>query len=133
MTFFINMFLVMLLLFVIFWLYRFYMMRMAKKYARIISSENFRVNMRKAQVVDVREKDYFDAEHILGARNFPYSMMKQNMYALRKDQPIYLYDQSNNGVAIRSARFLYKKGYQDIYILNGGFDAWTGKTKKKRT
>ena len=35
--------------------------------------------MRKAQVIDVREKDTFDAGHILGARSMPYNMLKQQL------------------------------------------------------
>lgn len=48
--------------------------------------------MRRAQIVDVREKDVFNSGHILGARNIPYSQLKQRSGELRNDQPIYLYE-----------------------------------------
>ncbi len=34
---------------------------------KMLTEEEFKETMRKAQVIDVREKDTFDAGHILGA------------------------------------------------------------------
>lgn len=107
-----------------------YLRIMAKRAAKTIKEEEFKELMRKGQVIDVREKDAFDAGHILGARNLPYSMLKQTYESLRKDQSILLYDQKKT-MAIRAANLLRKHGYQDIYILKGGYNDWTGKTKKK--
>ena len=95
-------------------------------------SEEFKETMRKAQVIDVREKDTFDAGHILGARSMPYSMLKTTIGSLRKDQPVYLYDQKK-ALSIRAANLLRKNGYTDIYILKGGYDGWTGKVKKRNS
>ncbi|MGX7059296.1 rhodanese-like domain-containing protein [Vagococcus humatus] len=107
-----------------------YLRIMAKRAAKTIKEEEFKELMRKSQVIDVREKDAFDAGHILGARNLPYSMFKQTYESLRKDQSILLYDQKKT-MAIRAANILRKHGYQNIYILKGGYNDWTGKTKKK--
>lgn len=98
--------------------------------AKLVTEEEFREGMRKAQVIDVREKDAFDGGHILGARSLPYSMLKTNMQSLRKDQPVYLYDQRHS-TSVRVARKLKKAGYTDIYVLKNGYDNWTGKIKKK--
>jgi rhodanese-related sulfurtransferase len=86
--------------------------------------------MRKAQVIDVREKAEFDAGHILGARNIPYTVLDNSISAIRKDQPVYLYDRSK-ALSVRAANKLRKKGYKNIYILKDGYDSWTGKTKQK--
>ncbi len=104
----------------------------AKRAAKFLAEEDFREGMRKAQVVDVREKDIFDAGHILGARSMPYSTIKTSLTSLRKDQPIYIYDQKKS-MSIRTAVRLKKNGYTDLYILKGGFDGWSGKIKKKQT
>lgn len=102
-----------------------------KRSAKLLTQEEFSEGMRKAQVIDVREKDAFNSGHILGARNFPYySMLKQSYQSLRKDQPIYIYDQKKR-VSANAANFLRKKGYTNLYILKGGFEGWTGKIKKK--
>ncbi|OOP52571.1 rhodanese-like domain-containing protein [Enterococcus faecalis] len=109
-----------------------YLKIMVKRSAKMLTEEEFKETMRKAQVIDVREKDTFDAGHILGARSMPYSMLKTTIGSLRKDQPVYLYDQKI-ALSIRAANLLRKNGYTDIYILKGGYDGWTGKVKKRNS
>lgn len=109
-----------------------YLKIMVKRSAKMLTEEEFKETMRKAQVIDVREKDTFDAGHILGARSMPYSMLKTTTGSLRKDQPVYLYDQKK-ALSIRAANLLRKNGYTDIYILKGGYDGWTGKVKKRNS
>lgn len=101
-----------------------------RKAATLLENDAFRENIRKAQVIDVREKADFDAGHILGARNIPYSQLKQRAGELRNDQPIYLYDEKK-AVSYRAALLLKKHGYEDLYILKGGYDEWDGKIKRK--
>lgn len=107
-----------------------YLRIMAKRSATTLTEEQFKESMRKAQVIDVREKDTFDAGHILGARNMPYPTLKTMVASIRKDQPVYLYDQKK-ALSIRAANLLRKNGFKNIYILKGGYEGWTGKTKKK--
>lgn len=95
-----------------------------------LPQEDFSKRLRKVQLVDVREKDDFDAGHILGARNVPYSMLKQRITDFRKDQPIYLYDE-NQTISRRAALKLRKAGYTELYTLKGGYKKWTGKIKRK--
>ncbi|ENZ5621558.1 rhodanese-like domain-containing protein [Enterococcus faecalis] len=109
-----------------------YLKIMVKRSAKMLTEEEFKETMRKAQVIDVREKDTFDAGHILGARSMPYSMLKTTIGSLRKDQPVYLYDQKK-ALSIRAANLLRKNDYTDIYILKGGYDGWTGKVKKRNS
>lgn len=109
-----------------------YLKIMVKRSAKMLTEEEFKETMRKAQVIDVREKDTFDAGYILGARSMPYSMLKTTIGSLRKDQPVYLYDQKK-ALSIRAANLLRKNGYTDIYILKGGYDGWTGKVKKRNS
>ena len=109
-----------------------YLKIMVKRSAKMLTEEEFKETMRKAQVIDVREKDTFDAGHILGARSMPYSMLKTTIGSLRKDQPVYLYDQKK-ALSIRAANLLRKNGYTDIYILKGGYDGWTGKVKRRNS
>lgn len=103
-----------------------------KKAATVLSNEEFKQDMRKAQIVDVRGKDDFDAGHILGARNIPYMQLKQRAGELRKDQPIYLYDDKKT-ISFRSALLLQKKGFKDLYVLKDGYSKWDGKIKRKKT
>lgn len=73
-----------------------------------LNQEEFQEGIRKAQVIDLREKADYDYGHIIGARNIPMTMFRQRYQGLRKDQPIYLVDA--NGIAsYRAARTLKKK------------------------
>ncbi|RIL90802.1 rhodanese-like domain-containing protein [Staphylococcus chromogenes] len=102
-----------------------------KKAVTELNQEDFQQGLRKAQVIDLREKADYDYGHINGARNIPMTMFRQRYQGLRKDQPIYLIDA--NGIAsYRAARTLKKKGYKELYMLKGGYKKWTGKIKSKK-
>ncbi|MFV0557525.1 MAG: rhodanese-like domain-containing protein [Enterococcus sp.] len=107
-----------------------YLRIQTKRSVKILTEEEFKENMRKAQVIDVREKADFDGGHILGARNIPYSVLANSIASIRKDQPVYLYDQKRT-LSIRAAIKLKKQGYKELYMLKGGYQGWTGKTKVK--
>lgn len=70
-------------------------------------------------------------EHILGARNIPYTMFKYQYQEIRPDLPVYLYSDSN-ALTVRAARFLQKKGYEKVYWLKDGFEKWDGQTKASK-
>lgn len=112
---------------ILFAVYQFFKQR---KITKTLTEDEFRQGYRKAQLIDVREPKEFDGGHILGARNIPMSQMRNRLIELRKDKPIYLYDQ-NGARSARAALFLHKKGYRELYQLQGGFKKWTGKIKKK--
>lgn len=101
-----------------------------RKAATAISNEEFNKNMRRAQIIDLREKDDFKNRHILGARNLPYSQLKQRMNELRKDIPVYLYEE-NKMLSLRAALKLKQNGFKDIYYLKDGFSNWDGRIKSK--
>ncbi|MDP4086668.1 MAG: rhodanese-like domain-containing protein [Bacillota bacterium] len=106
------------------WLYQ-------RKIVKTLSEEDFRAGYRKAQLIDVREPNEFEAGHILGSRNIPLSQMKIRMKEIRQDLPVYLYCQSGMRSG-RAAQFLYRRGYKELTQLKGGFKGWTGKIKTKK-
>ncbi len=106
------------------WLYQ-------RKIVKTVTEEEFRASYRKAQLIDVREPNEFEAGHILGARNIPMSQLRMRMQELRPDKPVYLYCQSGSRSS-RAAQFLYRKGYKDLTQLKGGFKGWSGKVKAKK-
>ncbi|KRG17101.1 rhodanese-like domain-containing protein [Lederbergia galactosidilytica] len=117
--------LVILGIIIIFSLYNFFRQ---KKILNTLSEDEFRSGYRKAQLIDVREPNEFDAGHILGARNIPISQLKNRMKEIRPDKPVYLYCQSGMRSG-RAGQMLYKKGYKQLYHLQGGFKKWSGKIK----
>ena len=101
-----------------------------KKAVTNLSQDQFIQGYRKAQLIDLREPKEFEAGHILGARNIPTTQFRQRYKEIRPDLPVYLYCQ-NTGRSARAALQLKKKGYTQIYQLQGGFKTWTGKIKTK--
>lgn len=101
-----------------------------RKILTTLTEEEFRAGYRKAQLIDIREANEFDAGHILGARNIPLSQLKMRLKEIRPDKPVYMYCQ-NSLRSGRAAQMLRKKGYKELYQLKGGFKQWTGKIKKK--
>ena len=100
-------------------------------YATVLDEEGFQAGMRKAQVIDVRSGADFKKGHILGARSLPYAFLRQQYGEIRPDLPVYLYD-AGTSVSAQAAKFLSKKGFKKLYILNGRYLNWQGKTKKDK-
>jgi len=103
----------------------------SKRAVTMLSEEDFKANYRKAQLIDVREKGEFDSSHILGARNLPTTQLRNRYKELRQDLPVYLYCE-NGGRSSRTALFLKKKGYTQLYALEGGFKNWSGRVKSTK-
>lgn len=116
----------------VFWLVTYVIGRYRRgHYATVLSQDEFQKGSHKAQVIDLRQKADFDRGHILGARNLPYAFMKQQYGELRSDLPIYMYDQGMS-MSTNAAAFLGRRGYKKLYILDGGYAKWDGKTKKAK-
>lgn len=104
--------------------------RMNKAVTKLPYSE-FKKNLRKVQLIDIREKDEFSYAHINGARNIPLSQLSFRYSSLFKDKPIYLCDK-NGILAPRAAITLRKYGFTDIYMLKNGLQAWEENLKTKK-
>lgn len=100
--------------------------------ATTLEKEEFKKNLRRAQLIDVRDRDEYDAGHILGARSIPFFELKQRHVELRRDQPIYLYEEREY-TAFRAAIELKKQGFKDLYVLEGGYEDWDGRIKRNKT
>jgi rhodanese-related sulfurtransferase len=101
-----------------------------RRIVKTLTEDEFKAGYRKAQLIDVREPNEYQAGHILGARNIPVSQLRMRMKEIRPDKPVYLYCQSGARSG-RAAQMLYRKGYKDLSHLQGGFKKWGGKIKTK--
>ncbi|KRN32461.1 rhodanese-like domain-containing protein [Weissella halotolerans] len=104
----------------------------AKQHATLLDSHDFEEQGRGHQIIDLRDAGAFKVKHVFGARNIPYAMLQENHAALRRDKPVFLYD-SNMQLASRMAKKLHKDGYENIYILKGGFTMYDGRTKSNQS
>ncbi|MBR7927103.1 rhodanese-like domain-containing protein [Aerococcaceae bacterium zg-ZUI334] len=111
--------------------YLLYLWLIRKQSATLIEAEELEEKRAGAQIIDLREAAEFDARHILGARNLPMSQFSQRYKEVRKDKPVYLYDDNMN-LAPRAARTLKKNGYDNIYVLKNGFSTWGGKVRSSK-
>lgn len=101
----------------------------SRRAAKLVDNQELKNAMHHAQIIDVREEDAFKNGHILGARNIPFSQFKMYIGGIRKDMPVYLYEQGK-ALALRCAIILKKEGFDNIFVLKGGYNKWDGKKKK---
>ncbi|MDR0755061.1 MAG: rhodanese-like domain-containing protein [Prevotellaceae bacterium] len=80
----------------------------------------------KPQIIDVRTKTEFDAEHIDGAVNIDINKIdfqKKINKKIKKDRIVYVY--CRTGVrSLRAAKILSNLDFTRIYNLEGGIEAW---------
>jgi len=72
-----------------------------------------------AVVVDVRTPQEFAAGHVPGAINLPVEAIASWADQVPKDKPVYLYCRSGNR-SRQAAEYLKKKGYTNLYNVEGG-------------
>lgn len=130
MTFINTLSIIILIILLAYGLYYLWLWIMRKRSAEMVETSDFIDIIRKVQVIDVRETPEFNVSHILGARNIPMSQFKMRFQEIRRDKAVYLYDDSLN-YASRAANILRKNGYDQVYILKGGFSKWFGKVKSE--
>ncbi len=107
-------------------------MRKKYDYSRIIvlEPEEFRLNMRKGQLIDIRSENDFHTRRINGSRNFPHRSIFGSLHRLRADQPVFLYDAKDTATIRKVARKLIRKGFNPVYLLKGGLEAWSFSLKE---
>ena len=77
-----------------------------------------------AILLDVREKDEFEAGHIPGAVNVP--LAKISEFKANTKAPLYVYCLRGSR-ARQAVSYLKKNGYKDAMAI-GGIASWKGKT-----
>ena len=75
------------------------------------------------KVIDVREPEEFEAEHIVGSANLPISTLKETFRQIPDDINIIIVCRSGNR-SLMALSFLKDQGYDNIINLKGGIIAW---------
>ncbi len=94
-------------------------------FAALSAMQTVRLMNQGALVLDLRNKQAFDAGHIVDARNVPAGELEAQLDALKKwrDKNVITYDDSGTGGA-GAARTLTKLGFTKVFSLEGGLNAW---------
>ncbi len=81
------------------------------------------LNKGKVTIVDVRSADEFKAGHLKQSKNIPLDQLGTRVAELDKSSPILVVC----GVGTRAARGasqLRRSGFDNVYVLGGGFTEW---------
>lgn len=85
----------------------------------------------KPKVLDVRRTSEYEAEHLVGADNFPLDFINQHMSEISRDDTYYLHCAGGYRSVI-AASILKSRGFEKIINIKGGFKALMD-TPLKRT
>lgn len=77
----------------------------------------------KVVIIDVRDKEKYDAGHIVGAIHMPFEGLAGNIDNIPKNKKIVIYDESGNRSKIAIKQFIYK-GYMEVANLLRGYKDW---------
>ncbi len=73
-------------------------------------------------LLDVRKASEFDAEHVIGATNFPLDFVSRNMQQIDRDENYYLHCAGGYRSMI-TASILKSRGFHNIVNIKGGYKA----------
>ena len=74
----------------------------------------------KILLLDVRSKKEFEKDHLEGARSVPFALIGTTEF---RDSEILVYSERGE-LSVEASRILSKRGYGDVYNLEGGVVFW---------
>jgi sulfur-carrier protein adenylyltransferase/sulfurtransferase len=80
-------------------------------------------NGSKVSVLDVREPHEYEVANI-GARLIPLAELPERLVELDRDEPLAVHCKSG-GRSARAVKLLKEAGFQNVYNVRGGIDAWS--------
>ncbi|WP_415890304.1 thiosulfate sulfurtransferase GlpE [Neptuniibacter sp. SY11_33] len=76
-----------------------------------------------AQVADIRDPNSFAQGHISGSYNLSNENLHDYIAAADMDKPLLVC--CYHGISSQqAAQFLIEQGFDEVYSINGGFEAW---------
>jgi rhodanese-related sulfurtransferase len=80
-------------------------------------------NGSECDLVDVRREDEFRNGHIQGAHLIPIDSLESRTSELDRSKTTVLYCKSGKR-CLRGAQILTDKGWEEVYVLEGGYDRY---------
>ena len=81
------------------------------------------INDSNAQVLDVRAANEFTAGHLTNAKNIPLVDLTKRIDEVKKDKPVIVVC-ARGMTAAKAAVDLRKAGIAEVFVLDGGLQAW---------
>ena len=82
------------------------------------------IEAKKAQFIDVRSPEEFNAEHAAKAVNIPLETVETELVILDKSKPVYVICQTGRRSQM-ATETLEKNGFTQVFNVQGGTNAWT--------
>ena len=80
---------------------------------------------KKAIIVDVREDDEWNDEHIAGALHIPLKQLNDRVSELQTYKDTTIITQCKSGVrSVKALELLKAAGFTKVYSMDGGIKAW---------
>lgn len=80
------------------------------------------VKEKQVNILDVRKESEYNAEHIVGAQNFPLDFINRNMEQVDREKTYYLHCKGGYR-SMTAASILLARGFEHLVNVSGGFDA----------
>ncbi|MGS2719506.1 thiosulfate sulfurtransferase GlpE [Paraglaciecola aestuariivivens] len=77
----------------------------------------------QVKVVDIRDEGSFSAGHIADSTHLTNGTLQRFMSEVEPDTPVIVCCYHGNS-SQQAAQFLIHQGFDEVYSLDGGFDAW---------
>jgi len=75
-------------------------------------------------IIDVRNRDEFNVDHIRRAKNIPFDQLEKRMGKLPRDKDIMVYCQTGS-LSVRAVRKLEVAGFTRLYHMHQGLRGWS--------
>lgn len=93
------------------------------QYSCISTAQALELLQKDATVADIRDQQSFVAGHMPNAVNVNNDNLHQFMQDADMDKPLLVC--CYHGISSQSAaQFLVQQGFDEVYSVNGGFEAW---------
>jgi thiosulfate sulfurtransferase len=81
------------------------------------------IDSKGANLVDIRDEQSFQQAHIHNAVHLDNTSLQVFIETADPDKPLVVYCYHGNS-SQSAAQFLYEKGFEDVYSMDGGFEVW---------
>ena len=93
-------------------------------YKRISTDKAPELMTDQATVIDVRDRQSYSMGHIENAVHVSDENIQQFIDGTNKSKPLIIYCYRGNS-SQDAAEYLSKKGFMDVYSMDGGFEEWS--------